>query len=202
MCWVCGLVRLYDLGAHWLFQNEDYQCQRVVGSLDILQQEVSSIVCVATVLLKFECRAVRNRTVSLCKEFFMRRCNVPVVAVGLLVAIVAGSSSKSAYSRPAYDKEFKALYVKPEGTPAEKALATEVGTAKCNVCHVGKEKKERNAYGKTIGEILGEKNIKDVEKIKASLEKAAGMPSDPADAASVKFGDLIKEGKLPGGPVQ
>ena len=76
-------------------------------------------------------------------------------------------------------------------------------TAKCNVCHVGKSKKDRNAYGHALADLLDKKeDAKDVAKIRAALEKVAGMPSDPAKADSVTFGDLIKQGKLPGGPVQ
>ncbi|MFM8633595.1 MAG: hypothetical protein ACKOEX_02100 [Planctomycetia bacterium] len=120
------------------------------------------------------------------------------VVVGAMVAIVAGVSSSPAYAIKQFDEAFKELYVK-EGSP----LAAEVEKAKCNVCHVGKNKKDRNAYGTALVELLDKKEDKDnKEKIRKALETVAAMPSDPKDAGSPTFGDLIKDGKLPGGPVE
>jgi hypothetical protein len=69
-----------------------------------------------------------------------------------------------------------------------------VETAKCNVCHFGKSKKDRNAYGEALADLLDKKEDKDnVEKIRASLEKVAGM--EGPDGAT--FGDRMKAGKLP-----
>jgi hypothetical protein len=81
-----------------------------------------------------------------------------------------------------------------EGTP----LAAEVERVKCNVCHVGKDKKERKAYGKALDERLDKKADKDdKEKIRKMLEEVAALPSDPDKKDSPTFGDLIKAGKLP-----
>ena len=125
------------------------------------------------------------------------------VLVGLAVAVAAGSAARPAFAIKQFFEEFKAIYVKPDSTDAsEKALAAAVETAKCNVCHAGKSKKERNAYGEALATLLDKKeDAKNVQKIKESLEKVAGMPSDAAKPDSPTFGALIKEGKLPGGPV-
>jgi hypothetical protein len=121
-----------------------------------------------------------------------------VVAVAAATLVCAGSS-REAFARKQYMDEFKALYVKPDSSDAaEKALAAEVETAKCNVCHVGSVKKDRNAYGNTLSEKL-DKNDKDAAKIKKVLEEVAALPSDPAKAGSPTFGALLKEGKLPAG---
>jgi hypothetical protein len=90
------------------------------------------------------------------------------VMVGVGVAFVAGASSRPAFAIKQFADEFKAVYVKP-GSP----LAAAVETAKCNVCHVGSNKK--------------------------ALETVAAMPSDPAKADAPTFGALIEQGKLPGG---
>jgi hypothetical protein len=121
------------------------------------------------------------------------------VAVGLVVAIVAAATARPAYAIKQFFDEFKAMYVKADSADAaEKALAAAVETEKCNVCHVGKSKKDRNAYGEALAGLLDKKeDAKNVEKIKASLEKVAGMPSDGKSGPT--FGALIKEGKLPGG---
>jgi len=120
-------------------------------------------------------------------------------AIAVAVALVTGASARPAFAIKQFFDEFKAVYVKPDsGAPADKALAAAVETAKCNVCHMGMNKKDRNAYGNALADLLDKKDdAKNVEKIRASLEKVAAMPSDPAKPDSPKFGDLIKEGKLP-----
>jgi hypothetical protein len=115
--------------------------------------------------------------------------------VGIVLAVAAGSSAREAYAIKQFFDEFKTVYVK-DGTP----LAAAVETAKCNVCHVGKSKKDRNAYGNALAEKLDKKeDAKNVEKIRKALEDVEALPSDPAKADSPTFGALIKEGKLPGG---
>jgi hypothetical protein len=121
-----------------------------------------------------------------------RPCRIACL-FGLCVALAAGGFARPAYAIKQFQDEFKALYVK-EGTP----LAAEVERVKCNVCHVGKDKKERNAYGKALDERLDKKADKDnAEKIRKMLEEVAALPSDPTKPDSPPFGDLIKAGKLP-----
>ena len=126
------------------------------------------------------------------------------LVAGAAVALACGGSAREAFAIKQFFDEFKAVYVKPDSAdPAEKALAAEVETAKCNVCHMGSSKKERNAYGHALAERLNKKeDAKNVDKIRESLEKVAAMPSDPAKADGPTFGALIEQGKLPGGPVQ
>ena len=122
----------------------------------------------------------------------MSRFSSRVVVLGLGVALVAGLS-RPALAIKQFQDEFKSLYVK-EGSP----LAAEVERVKCNVCHVGKEKKERNAYGKALDERLDKKADKEnKDKIRKMLEEVAALPSDPAKPDSPTFGALLKEGKLP-----
>ena len=123
------------------------------------------------------------------------------MVAGAAVALACGGSAREAFAIKQFFDEFKAVYVKPDSAdPAEKALAAEVETAKCNVCHAGSSKKERNAYGNALAERLDKKaDAKDVAKIKKALEEVAALPSDPAKADTPTFGALLKEGKLPGG---
>ena len=129
----------------------------------------------------------------------MARSKLFPVVVGLVVACGMVASARPALAIKQFFDEFKAMYVKPDSADAaEKALAAAVEAAKCNVCHAGTSKKERNAYGEALADLLDKKeDAKNVEKIKASLEKVAGMPSDGKSGPT--FGALIKEGKLPGG---
>lgn len=123
----------------------------------------------------------------------MNRTRMHAFLLGLGVALVCGTMARPAWAIKQFQDEFKDLYVK-EGSP----LAAEVERVKCNVCHVGKDKKERNAYGKALDERLDKKADKDnKEKIRQMLEEVAALPSDPAKPDSPTFGALIKEGKLP-----
>lgn len=116
----------------------------------------------------------------------------------LALAIGLGAIGRDAFAIKQFSDQFKELYVK-EGTP----LAAEVETAKCNVCHKGKKKTDRNAYGEALAKLLDKKADKDdVEKIRKALETVANESSNPEDPAAPTFGDLIEEGKLPGGPVE
>jgi adenosylmethionine-8-amino-7-oxononanoate aminotransferase len=120
-----------------------------------------------------------------------RRCSQASVLV-LTLAAGAALTPAPAFAIMQFAEQFKAVYVK-EGTP----LAAAVATAKCNVCHVGDSKKERNAYGQALAERLDKKqDMKNVEKIRQALAEVAALPS-AVDGKT--FGDLIAEGKLPAG---
>ena len=116
----------------------------------------------------------------------------------LVAACAFGLTSREAFAIKQFADEFKAVYVK-DGSP----LAAEVETAKCNVCHKGKSKKDRNVYGEALAELLDKKEDKDnKEKIRQALETVGKQSSNPADASAPTFGALIEQGKLPGGPVE
>lgn len=108
-----------------------------------------------------------------------------LLVVGLFLGVgVLLSTSEQAQARPQYFKAFTEKY--PE--------VKEAKVQKCNVCHYGKDKKNRNNYGADFGKILNAKNSKDKEKIEKALEKAEGEKSAVPEK---KYGDLLKEGKLP-----
>jgi hypothetical protein len=126
-----------------------------------------------------------------------------VAAVGLKLP--------SAHAIPPFMKEFTAKYVKADATEdKDKAFAEKVTkTAKCNVCHLGADKKMRNAYGTQLAMLLKKDNFKaerlqaEPDKVKTEIDSAldavAAMKSGDGDAPT--FGDLIAQGKLPGGDV-
>ena len=121
----------------------------------------------------------------------MRISGLICVAV---MAVLAGS--QVAQARPKYNTEFWKMY--------EKEIGPLKDATKCGACHVGDDKKKRNDYGKAMGEAIVNKDVggstekggeKDVEKIKKALELAA---KEKSGTEGKTFGDLIKEGKLPG----
>ncbi|MGD9647309.1 MAG: hypothetical protein AB7U73_16470 [Pirellulales bacterium] len=122
------------------------------------------------------------------------------LAVVMAAVVMTTATVDEAQARPPYKKEFDALYLKKDSKdPAEMALAAAIEKVKCNVCHEGKSKKMRNDYGMALSKLLTKDDAKDVDKIKASIEKVADEHSDPNDDKSPTFGQLLKEGKLPGG---
>jgi hypothetical protein len=121
-----------------------------------------------------------------------------VVTCGAVV--VCGLWSSAAHAVPNFKKEFDAMYVKPDSADTvEKQFAVDVDRVKCNVCHLPASKKTRNAYGKALSGLLKKTDKDDAPKIHSALEKVADMKVDPNDDKSPTFGDLIKQGKLPGG---
>jgi hypothetical protein len=126
-----------------------------------------------------------------------------------LVAALAIAQTRPAQAMPPFFKEFQAKYVKADSADAkDKAFAELVTkTAKCNVCHVGTDRKMRNAYGKQLSMHLKKDNFKaerlqaEPDKVKfeinAALDAVAAVKSGDGDAPT--FGELIAQGKLPGG---
>lgn len=111
-----------------------------------------------------------------------------------LMAVVAVLGVFALPARPAfavkqfYD-EFKEVYVNNGSLDASM-----VAKAKCNICHEGKSKKNKNAYGKLLDELLDrKKDAKNPQKIREALEKVAAAKSP----AGPTYGELLKEGKLP-----
>jgi hypothetical protein len=108
---------------------------------------------------------------------------------------------QSAYAILPFSKEFTGKYVKEDSKEKkDQEFAKLVAETKCNVCHMGKSKKDRNPYGVELSKLLDKKADKDnKDKIKSALAKVEKLPVDPKDKKSPTFGQLIKEGKLPGG---
>lgn len=128
----------------------------------------------------------------------MSHCSLIVRVATFGVVLAVAGQAREAFAIKQFSDQFKEVYVK-DGTP----LAAEVETAKCNVCHKGKSKKDRNAYGEALAKLLDKKADKEnVDKIREALAAVAKESSDPANPSAPTFGALIEEGKLPGGPVE
>ena len=111
-------------------------------------------------------------------------------------------AAEPALAVPQFYKVFKKGYL--DNHPDKKyAEAVNKGTAKCLVCHQGKKRKNHNAFGEHLVELLDRKtDMKDVEKIKAALEKVLAMHVDPKDEKSETYADRIKASKWPGGELE
>lgn len=131
----------------------------------------------------------------------MKKWFVTVLAGCVVAGLVFGLAAPQAQAIKQFKDEFDAKYVKPDSQDAkEKGLAEAASAAKCLICHEGESKKQRNAYGQALDQLLDKKEDKEnKEKIQAALDSVAKQKVDPNDAASPTFGDLLKAGKLPGG---
>jgi len=129
----------------------------------------------------------------------MKRAVLLSLAAAFALTITFVAAIDEAHAIPQFSKEFKAKYVDNDSSdPVMKEFAAKVKKAKCNVCHVGKKKKNRNAYGEHLSELLDKKkDKKNKEKIQQSLDKVAAMKVDPDDENSPTYGELFASGKLP-----
>ncbi len=121
-----------------------------------------------------------------------------LVALSLVVAFSA--TRRAAAIKPFYD-EFKKDYIENSENKkfAEEAGKPPVG---CYICHQGKEKKVRNAFGKEVGKLLNKKDAKDTAKMDDAFKKALEMHVDAKDDKSETYMDRIKAGKFPAGDLE
>lgn len=127
---------------------------------------------------------------------------LPLALCGTFLAVaVLALATRPAMALKQFKEQFEAKYVIADSQdPTQKAFAEAVAEAKCNVCHEGKSKKNRNVYGTALSVLLDKKEDKEnVEKIQGALATVGAMKSDPTDENSPTFEDLINEGKLPAG---
>lgn len=119
-----------------------------------------------------------------------------IVTLALACAFVF-IGSKPVFARAQYKAAFQAAY--PD-------LVKKLGKAKvnCTVCHPSKsknKKKDRNNFGVAFAKALmskdvaGKKNEKDKDKLKKAL---AAVAKEKSATKGKTFGDLIKDGKMPG----
>lgn len=108
-------------------------------------------------------------------------CVALIAVVGLFAA-----APQKVEARAQYGKAFTDKY---------ESLKEKYDEVKCGMCHgdKGMNKKVRSDYAKAFGKALGEKNVKDVEKLKEALAKAA----EAKNGENGTYGDLLKKGELP-----
>jgi len=121
-------------------------------------------------------------------------CFLLAIPVSIAIALPAG-----AY--PQFQKAFQDGYLKSL-KDKKFAEAMEKGDVKCLVCHQGKQKKNRNAFGKEVSKILTKKNVKDNDKIVAGLKKALALHVDPKNDKSETYMDRLMAGKWPAGNLE
>lgn len=98
-------------------------------------------------------------------------------------------SASPAFAVKQFYDEFKEVYVNNGNLDA-----SVVAKAKCNLCHEGKSKKDKNAYGELLDKLLDrKKDARNPEKIRQAL---VAVESEKSPSGKT-YGELIKEGNLP-----
>lgn len=114
----------------------------------------------------------------------------------LLLGVFAFAlTAQPAWALPAFCKQFLQSY-------KESKIGEAAAEAKCNVCHYGKSKKNRNDFGVALSKFATKATYtelkKDPDKLKAALEEAFKKVEAEKSVGGDSFGELIKSGKLPG----
>ena len=98
-----------------------------------------------------------------------------------IVVLVAAGMVGPVYGQPIYQREFKETY-------------TKIAKFDCAICHRGKEKQNRTAYGQDLTESLGVKNQKDEEAI---LKAFRETETKPCGTEKKTYGDYLLNGEIP-----
>lgn len=106
----------------------------------------------------------------------------PLCLVCSLAIAFVIEAERSTDARPLYKKCFDTVY-------KDKFKNQKVT---CAVCHSGDDKKHLNHYGKAIAEELGEKNVRDQEKIIAAIKAVAKRK-----CKSGVWGERLEKGLMP-----
>ena len=122
--------------------------------------------------------------------------NICVLAIASLTALmVVVVQSGTANARPDYNKQFQETYKDSKVLEAAKK-------AKCNTCHFGKSKKNRNDFGMALSKHLNKDMYKarnkDKEAFKKKIAEALKLVEKEKSTGGMLFGKLIEEGTLPG----
>jgi hypothetical protein len=118
----------------------------------------------------------------------------------LVVPVLFAFVSPAAAIKPFYD-EFKKDYL---DNLKDKKFAETVdkGADKCFICHQGKSKKNRNAFGKEVSKLLTKKDAKDTAKMDKAFKAVLAMHVDPKDKKSETYLDRLNKGEWPGGKLE
>src|SRR5437879_5728233 len=119
-----------------------------------------------------------------------------VCALVLLTLIAIVWSWQSASALPPFNKEWVAKYNAGDKNSS-------FVEAKCNVCHTGMSKKEKNEYGKAVGKFLTKAKYTEIKeddaKAKAYILEGLQKAEAEKNSGGKSYGELLKSGKLPGG---
>lgn len=124
---------------------------------------------------------------------------IPIVVIA---AVCMGSVTQTALAIKPFGDAWNEHYLKDSKDEELKKLA---GEAKCNVCHTGKEKKNRNPYGQALNKLINKKEFEKLskeDKAKANeyvLEAFKKVEGEKAKDSDKTFKERMDAHMLPGG---
>ena len=124
------------------------------------------------------------------------------VCVALIVSAMLSAAAQPAAAVLQFYNVWKAEYL-ANHPDQEYATFVNKPANRCFVCHVGKKRTHRNAYGKQLAELLDrKKDAKDKDKILAAIKQVGEMHFDANDDTSETFAARIAAGKFPAGELE
>jgi hypothetical protein len=118
-----------------------------------------------------------------------------IMVLGLMAVAI---SVQSASALPPFSTAWKAKYIQGNGNAK---LVEAAEAAKCNICHMGTDKKTHNEYGKAIKKYLTKAKYTEIkEDPEAALKYIAdGLTKSEGEknAAGKTYGEVIKAGGIP-----
>ena len=128
----------------------------------------------------------------------MRYACLLIVCTILLTAVIAQPAVAVVQFYNVFAKEY--LEAHPD---KEYAAAVKKPAVRCLVCHQGKSRKNHNVFGEHLDELLDrKKDIRNIEKITATLKKVIAMHVDPKNDKSETYLERINASKWPGGELE
>jgi hypothetical protein len=116
-------------------------------------------------------------------------------SLAIVAAIFVSSLPQSAFGRPQYRTRLAEVY---QGSK----IASAVNEAKCNACHYGTSKKNRNDFGLALSKHLTKEVFLELNKDKKALDERISQSLKAVlsekSASGKTFGELIEAGRLPG----
>jgi hypothetical protein len=113
----------------------------------------------------------------------------------LVGVVVIAFNARPAFALPAFAKQFLETHKEAKFIEAAKE-------AKCNVCHYGKSKKNRNDYGEALSKFVTKDDYKklkdDKEALKKKIEESFKSCLKEKSVSGKTFKELMDAGKLPG----
>jgi hypothetical protein len=123
-----------------------------------------------------------------------------LVLFAIVMSMAIGLLTSPVQAMPPFNKEFLKLYVEPA---KDAPLAKAIEKVKCNVCHEGTAKKNKNEYGIAVGKLL-KKTEFGPDKISADPEGKAKEIVEALKKVEAEkskdgktFGEKMKAGSLP-----
>ena len=125
-----------------------------------------------------------------------------LVCTLVMVCILLSAAARPAAAVLQFYKVWEAEYL-AEHPDQDFATLVKKPANRCFVCHQGKNRKNHNAYGEHLEELLDrKKDLKDKEKILAAIKQVSEMHFDPNDDQSETFAERIAASKFPGGGLE